>query len=137
MGLTRAFHLAVARNVVASLWKVDDEATAALMRLFYYNVWVERKTAAQALRGATHHLPLPRGDQRLSPATRGPKDLAASTSCPRAPGNRRRVRRPQSNSGPRSFCQVRDESQIARTELSEVDRSHDCSKFTPVLFSGN
>jgi CHAT domain-containing protein len=33
-GLQRAFHLAGTRNVVASLWRVDDEATAALMALF-------------------------------------------------------------------------------------------------------
>ena len=34
MGLTRAFHMAGARNVVASLWKVDDAATRRLMERF-------------------------------------------------------------------------------------------------------
>jgi CHAT domain-containing protein/Tfp pilus assembly protein PilF len=51
-GLQRAFHLAGARNVVASLWKVDDEATAALMGLFYYHLWVEKRTPLEALRQA-------------------------------------------------------------------------------------
>jgi CHAT domain-containing protein/Tfp pilus assembly protein PilF len=38
-GLVRAFHIAGTRNVAASLWKVDDEATAALMVLFYRHLW--------------------------------------------------------------------------------------------------
>ena len=50
MGLVRAFHLAGARNVVASLWKVDDQATAAMMRVFYHKLWQENKPPAVALR---------------------------------------------------------------------------------------
>jgi CHAT domain-containing protein len=51
-GLQRAFHLAGTRNVVASLWKVDDEATAALMALFYHYLWQEQRPPLQALRHA-------------------------------------------------------------------------------------
>ncbi len=50
MGLQRAFHSAGARNVVASLWKVDDDATAALMQLFYHKLWHESKSPMEALR---------------------------------------------------------------------------------------
>jgi CHAT domain-containing protein len=38
-GLQRAFHIAGTGNVVASLWQVNDEATAALMTLFYRHLW--------------------------------------------------------------------------------------------------
>ena len=51
-GLQRAFHLAGARTVVASLWKVDDTATRKLMRLFYSNLWERGMPAAEALRQA-------------------------------------------------------------------------------------
>lgn len=51
-GLQRAFHMGGARNVVASLWKVDDEATMALMAVFYHQLWVEKRPPLEALRQA-------------------------------------------------------------------------------------
>jgi CHAT domain-containing protein len=51
-GLQRAFHLAGAQNVVASLWKVDDQATAALMAVFYDRLWRQSKPPLEALREA-------------------------------------------------------------------------------------
>jgi CHAT domain-containing protein len=51
-GLQRAFHLAGCRNVVASLWKVNDAATAALMTKFYHEMWVNKKPPIEALREA-------------------------------------------------------------------------------------
>ena len=38
VGLTRGFMYAGAARVVASLWQVDDVATAELMSLFYQGV---------------------------------------------------------------------------------------------------
>jgi tetratricopeptide (TPR) repeat protein len=51
-GLQRAFHLGGCRDVVASLWKVDDESTTALMALFYHNLWEEGQQPLDALRAA-------------------------------------------------------------------------------------
>jgi CHAT domain-containing protein/tetratricopeptide (TPR) repeat protein len=51
-GLQRAFHYAGARNVVASLWKVDDTATAALMGEFYRQLWEQKRPPIEALRRA-------------------------------------------------------------------------------------
>ena len=51
-GLQRAFHLAGCPNVVASLWKVNDSATAALMAKFYHEMWVNKKPPIEALREA-------------------------------------------------------------------------------------
>lgn len=53
MSLTNAFLHAGARRVVASLWKVDDEATAELMQRFYQHLLGKaRMTPAAALRAA-------------------------------------------------------------------------------------
>lgn len=51
-GLPRAFHLAGCRNVVASLWPVDDEASAAVMAVFYHRLLVGKEPPLAALRGA-------------------------------------------------------------------------------------
>ncbi len=47
--LQKALHMAGARSVITSLWKVPDEATAELMLDFYRRLWVERKPKHQAL----------------------------------------------------------------------------------------
>jgi CHAT domain-containing protein/Tfp pilus assembly protein PilF len=51
-GLHRALHVAGCRNVVGSLWNVNDSATAALMRTFYHELLVNKRPALQALREA-------------------------------------------------------------------------------------
>jgi CHAT domain-containing protein len=52
VGLTRAFFYAGARTVVASLWNVQDRATAELMRRFYEGHLSRRLAPAAALRAA-------------------------------------------------------------------------------------
>jgi CHAT domain-containing protein len=52
VGLTRGFLYAGAKRVVASLWQVDDLATAELMRRFYRGMLLQGKPAAAALRSA-------------------------------------------------------------------------------------
>jgi tetratricopeptide (TPR) repeat protein len=71
-GLQRAFHIAGAKNVVASLWRVDDEATAALMALFYRKLWKEGKPAPQALKEAQLALYRSPGSIPVLARARGP-----------------------------------------------------------------
>ena len=52
LGLQRAFQVAGAKTVVATLWKVDDRATAALMDEFYNNVLEKKAGKLEALRRA-------------------------------------------------------------------------------------
>lgn len=56
IGLTRGFMYAGASSVVASLWKVEDEATAELMKRFYIELLKNRKTPAEALRAAQNSI---------------------------------------------------------------------------------
>ena len=52
MALTRGFMYAGAASVLASLWKVDDEGTAELMKKFYEGMLKDRLRPAAALRAA-------------------------------------------------------------------------------------
>lgn len=56
IGLTRGFMHAGASSVVSSLWKVDDEATATLMKSFYANMLQKGMRPAEALRAAQNTL---------------------------------------------------------------------------------
>jgi CHAT domain-containing protein len=65
VGLTRGLMYAGAPRVVASLWKVDDAATAELMRRFYEGVLSKKLRPAEALRAA--QLEMARGPRFGSP----------------------------------------------------------------------
>lgn len=52
IGLTRGFQYAGAPRVLASLWRVEDQATAALMTRFYRALWIDGLPPAAALRQA-------------------------------------------------------------------------------------
>lgn len=63
IALTRGFMYAGAQRVVASLWKVDDAATAQLMAEFYNQIFTNGQRPAAALRAAQLQLA-----KRRSPA---------------------------------------------------------------------
>jgi CHAT domain-containing protein len=56
IALTRGFMYAGAKSVVASLWKVDDAATSALMADFYKQMFTNKLKPAAALRAAQLNL---------------------------------------------------------------------------------
>ncbi len=63
IGLTRGFMHAGASSVASTLWRVDDEATAELMKHFYANMLQKDMTPAAALRQAQNTI---RQDPRWS-----------------------------------------------------------------------
>src|SRR5205814_1939276 len=70
LGLQRAFEVAGARSLISSLWKVDDDATAAFMAVFYANLWTRRLPGPEAFRQA--QLTMRRGyDPKEHRLTRG------------------------------------------------------------------
>lgn len=72
VGLTRGFMYAGASGVVASLWKVEDKATAELMKQFYANMLRKGMPPGAALREAQNSV-------RQNPRWRSPYYWAAFT----------------------------------------------------------
>jgi CHAT domain-containing protein len=62
LGLQRAFQVADAETVVASLWSVNDDATGLLITEFYRNLWERKLSKGEALRQA--QLKMLRGELR-------------------------------------------------------------------------
>jgi CHAT domain-containing protein len=52
IALTRGFMYAGAKSIVATLWKVDDAATSALMAEFYRQMFINKLKPSAALRAA-------------------------------------------------------------------------------------
>jgi CHAT domain-containing protein/Flp pilus assembly protein TadD len=52
MGLARSFLFAGSKSVLATLWKVDDEATTELIKQFYHGLLIEHLPAGVALKKA-------------------------------------------------------------------------------------
>ena len=73
--LQRALHMAGARTVITSLWKVPDAATKDLMLAFYRRIWVEKQPKARALWEAKRELRAAK-DERGEPLY-SPRDWAA------------------------------------------------------------
>jgi len=73
LGLTRAFHYAGARSVMASLWSVTDRSTAALMARIYANLkaGMEKDAALRAAQLTLLHEPV------TPPGSSEPMDASA------------------------------------------------------------
>lgn len=91
-GLQRAFHLAGCRNVIASLWQVNDESTAALMSVFYHELWVKNRPPIEALRSAQLYVYY--NPQKVSTlANRGPPRVGVIAIAPKSTSTNSRPQR--------------------------------------------
>ncbi len=52
LGLQRAFQISGAKSVMATLWKIHDDASRSLMIDFYENLWRKKMSKVEALRQA-------------------------------------------------------------------------------------
>jgi tetratricopeptide (TPR) repeat protein/CHAT domain-containing protein len=91
--LQRAFHVAGCRNVIASLWSVPDQPTAALMSVFYEELLHDHKSPLEALRSAQlfvyrHPDQVKDLAQRGAPLPGKGAKLADPAAKPKAPSNR-------------------------------------------------
>jgi CHAT domain-containing protein len=92
VGLQRAFHVAGCPNVIGSLWKVNDAATAALMTQFYHELWVNKRPPLEALREA--QLTIYRHPERI-PALAGERGAPDLTKAAKLGSARAEPQRPQ------------------------------------------
>jgi CHAT domain-containing protein/Tfp pilus assembly protein PilF len=79
LGLQRAFQVAGAKSVIASLWRVDDDATRALMDRFYEYLWQKKLSKLEALRQA--QLALLRQGRKRGPGELVPLDPTAKAQA--------------------------------------------------------
>jgi hypothetical protein len=82
LGLQRAFQVAGAQTVVASLWKVSDQSTQRLISQFYENLWHKKLSKVEALQQA--QLAILRDGKGPSSGHRQVPDEAAGTTSPKA-----------------------------------------------------
>ena len=73
--------MAGTRDVIASLWKVPDQSTAALMALFYRNLWEKNLSPMESLRQAQLEIyKNPAKIDELAKGFRGKFDVVSSKS---------------------------------------------------------